>query len=109
MTPCRRRCRAIPSSASRAAHRIVAATAVDVDVDEPWRDERIGGLRRCGATRTLVELDLHDPPVLDADPPGGDPVVEDQPAIDGRGVGRHASRGTRIASRASTSNCTSRA
>ena len=57
----------------------------------------------------FVELHVHDPPVLDEDPTRRDPVVEDQPAINGRGVGRHASRGDGIASGPSTSNCTSRA
>ena len=59
----------------RVAHRVVAAPAVDVDVDEPRRDERAVRGRR-------VVLHGRDPAVRDLDPPRFDPVLEDEPAAD---------------------------
>ena len=78
VTPRRSRLRAMPSSAAAIAHRVVAAPAVDVDVDEARGDDTDRPSRRL-----VVELDRGDPPVLDRDPAARDPVVEDQPAGDG--------------------------
>ena len=60
VTPRRRSARAMPSSAARVAHRVVAAPAVDVEVDEPGRDERSAGASLVAAG---VELDRRDPAV----------------------------------------------
>ena len=73
VTPRRARARAMPSSASRAAHGVVAAPAVDVDVDEAGRD---GDVRR-GAR---VVLDGRDAVILDDDVAGPHPVRQDEAA-----------------------------
>ena len=67
------------------AHRVVAAPAVDVDVDEPRGDVRPVRVR------LGVDVDRDDPAVLDRDPADRDPIVEDQPAAGGarRARGRH--------------------
>ncbi len=63
------------------AHRVVAATAMDVDIDEPRGDVRAAG-------RSVLQLHLGDPAVPDHDPPGVDPLLEDQLAPDD-GLGAH--------------------
>ena len=91
MTPRRRRRRAIPSRAVATAHRVVAAPAVDVDVDEPGADERtVGG-------STPAELDRCDQPGLDGDRAVFDPVVEDQTTGDRVGPVGHRSAPERAA------------
>ena len=80
------------------AHRIVAAPAVDMDVDEPGRDVGqtvVGGL----------QVDGSDPAVLDRDTPALHPVVEDEPAADD--LGGHSGEPLGSKSGSSTSNCTS--
>ena len=77
VTPAAQQRPAMPSSAAAIAHRVVAAPAVDVDVDEPGRDVR--AVRRGAASSSV---DRRDPPVLDRDPAVRDPVVEDQPTAD---------------------------
>ena len=85
------------------AHRVVAAPAVDVDVHVPRRDERPARLR-------LVELDRGDPAVLDRDPPGRDPVVEDEaPADDLRLVAHRPSSPSVVIGQTTYGRSTSRA
>ena len=88
-----------PVEGLRAAHRVVAAPAVDVDVDEPGRDvwQLLGRRRTRGPSRSAVDrldrldrFDLGDPAVLDGDPAGLDPVVEDEATADGRDLTAHA-------------------
>ena len=64
-----------PVQRGRVAHRVVAAPAVDVHVDEARGD--IGAARG-----RRVVLHGGDPAVRDLDPPRYDPVVEDQPTAD---------------------------
>ena len=81
------------------AHRIVAAPAVDMDVDEPGRDVGQAVVGGC------VQVDGSDPAVLDRDMPARHPVVEDEPAADDL-VG-HSGEPPGSKSGSSTSNCTS--
>ena len=82
-----------PVEGGRTTHRIVAAPAVDVDVDEPGRDIWVAGRRRgcrspAPARRLRVEQHVGDEPVrVDRDPATRDAVIEDQPSADG--VARH--------------------
>ena len=78
VTPRRSSARAIPSSAVGIAHRVVAAPAVDVDVDEPRRDDRASGLGVSLRARPRRST------VLDPHAARDDPVVEDEPSRDGR-------------------------
>ena len=61
---------------ARVAGGVVAAPAVDVDVDEARGDERSAGRRLV----RLVGLDRRDPAVLDRDPAGDDAVGQHQAA-----------------------------
>ena len=72
------------------AHRVVAAPAVDVDVDEARRDDTARP-----PPSPVVEVDRGDPPVLDRDPAGRHPIVEDQATADGRGRRSAAHRSPR--------------
>jgi hypothetical protein len=91
------------------AHRIVAATAVDVDIDEAGRDERKVGGSRWARIERLARVDGNDQTVLDPDPTRRNAIVEDQPALDRQLPHRQPSSRAGGASRASRSNWTSRA
>ena len=68
------------------AQRVVAAAAVDVDVDEAGGDVRAAG-------RGPAALHLGDPPVAHDDPPGCHPVLEDELSFDDDLAGATGSRG----------------
>jgi len=83
------------------AHRVVAAPAMDVHVDETGCD--VGGiLRNAGC----VDIHGRDEPVIDRHAPRSDAVIEDQPPRDR--MRRQPGKGAVSSSGSSTSNWTSR-
>ncbi len=94
-----------PAEVRRAAHRVVAAATVDVDIDEA-RGE-VGD--RCPSRSIAVHLDRDDDAPFDHDPTRHDGVGEDQSPGEDRGVRAHASSSGVTTSGASTSNATTSA
>ena len=74
-----------------AAGRLTAGAAVDMQVDEPGRDQQIAELdRRAEAGRRRTIADVGDQPVAQRHPTGADRVAGDHVA--GNQQGRHATR-----------------
>jgi hypothetical protein len=88
-----------PVQGGRIAHRVVPAPAMDMDIDEPRRDVRPGGVAR------PVDRDARDDATVDHQLPARDPILQHEPAGDRRAHRSDAAATSR--SGPSTSNCTS--
>ena len=78
VTPRDRRRAGHPVERARVAHRVVAAPAVDVDIDEPGRDVAGRGTSAAASSRSIAVISPSVTSIVAA----GHPVVEDEPPAD---------------------------